>query len=37
MSLIEEKIKQSAMQGFSGYRISISKEDEYLARRLNNI
>ncbi|EHI68874.1 hypothetical protein ACVRY7_08290 [Streptococcus ictaluri] len=33
---IEEKIKQSAMKGFSGYKISISKNDEYLARRLNS-
>ncbi|MGT2744851.1 hypothetical protein ACVRW4_05860 [Streptococcus phocae subsp. phocae] len=33
---IEEKIKQSAMKGYSGYKISISKNDEYLARRLNS-
>lgn len=33
---IEDKIKQSAMKGFSGYRIPISKNDEYLARRLNS-
>ncbi|HHK1208369.1 TPA: hypothetical protein ACQOCN_001750, partial [Streptococcus pyogenes] len=33
---IEDKIKQSAMKGFSGYKISISKNDEYLARRLDS-
>ncbi|SUN48855.1 Uncharacterised protein [Streptococcus dysgalactiae subsp. dysgalactiae] len=33
---IEEKIKQSAMKGFSGYKISIPKNDEYLARRLDS-
>lgn len=33
---IEDKIKQSAMKGFSSYKISISKNDEYLARRLNS-
>lgn len=33
---IEDKIKQSAMKGFSGYKISIFKNDEYLARRLNS-
>lgn len=33
---IEEKLKQSAMKGFSGYKISIPKNDEYLARRLNS-
>lgn len=33
---IEEKLKQSAMKGFSGYKISIPKNDEYLARRLDS-
>lgn len=33
---IEEKLKRSAMKGFSGYKISISKKDEYLARRLDS-
>ncbi|WP_272075866.1 hypothetical protein ABNG39_11480 [Streptococcus dysgalactiae] len=33
---IEEKIKQSAMKGYSGYKISSPKNDEYLARRLDS-
>ena len=33
---IEEKLKQSSMKGFSGYKISIPKNDEYLARRLDS-
>lgn len=33
---IEKKLKQSAMKGFSGYKISIPRNDEYLARRLNS-
>lgn len=34
---IEEKIKKSAMKGFSAYRIDIEKEpDKYLAKRLRD-
>lgn len=33
---IEEKLKQSAMKGFSGYKIAIPKDNEYLARRLDS-